>query len=143
MSNKGELNGTCNMSSCKTGDKATWYNHGSRAYYCKSCATRLNTDPLNARDAERLFGHDLCTEVEPKLHESLIDDNKNNSEEWRCHKCGGEGFKTDGKSKVWCKKCLRKQSYPQFIRTKTKIGRNQLCICGSGFKSKKCCARKG
>ncbi len=63
MSDKGKLNGTCNMSSCTTGEKATWYNHGSYAHYCKSCAMRLNADPHNERDAIRLFGHKLCTEV--------------------------------------------------------------------------------
>jgi len=62
MSTKGKINGICNMSSCQTGDKATWYNHGSYAYYCKSCAKRLNSDPYNQRDAYRLFGHDLCTD---------------------------------------------------------------------------------
>jgi len=29
MSDKGKLNGTCNLSRCKSGEKATWYNHGS------------------------------------------------------------------------------------------------------------------
>lgn len=59
---KGEYLGICNMSSCKTGDEATWYNHGSLAYYCPTCAARLNNDEFNKRDAQRLFGHELCTE---------------------------------------------------------------------------------
>jgi len=63
---KGEYQGLCNMSSCKTKNPATWYNHGSRKYYCPSCAHRLNSDEFNQRDAERLFGHDLCTEGEQK-----------------------------------------------------------------------------
>ena len=69
---KGTFNGVCNMSSCKTGNPATWYNHGSYAYYCKSCAMRLNADPYNARDAQRSFGHALCTpgeKVEKELEQ--------------------------------------------------------------------------
>lgn len=58
---KGEKDGICNMSSCKTGLPATWWNHGSYAWYCESCAHRLNNGPFNKRDSERLFGHDLCT----------------------------------------------------------------------------------
>jgi hypothetical protein len=59
--NKGIKDGKCNLSSCKTNQPATWYNHGSYAYYCEECAIRLNTDPYNQRDAIRLFGHALCT----------------------------------------------------------------------------------
>lgn len=59
---KGEYMGICNLSSCKTGDAATWYNYGSLSYYCPKCANRLNSDPFNQRDAMRLFGHDLCLE---------------------------------------------------------------------------------
>lgn len=62
--NKGYFNGTCNLTRCKTGLPATWYNHGSMAYYCEDCAKELNADPYNQRDAIRLFGHDLCTEGE-------------------------------------------------------------------------------
>ena len=31
----------------------------------------------------------------------------------------------------------------QVVRSEIKIGRNDSCICGSGKKYKKCCARKG
>lgn len=58
---KGEMNGECNISRCSN-QNATWYNFGSRAYYCKSCAFRLNADPFNKQDAMRMFGHDLCIE---------------------------------------------------------------------------------
>ena len=64
--NKGEFNGICNMSSCTTELPATWYNHGSYAYYCSKCAKRLSSDVVNRQDAMRLFGHDLCTEGENK-----------------------------------------------------------------------------
>ena len=60
--NKGQFNGTCNLTACTTRQPATWYNHGSRAYYCPSCAKRLSEDPFNRVDAMRLFGHSLCTE---------------------------------------------------------------------------------
>lgn len=58
---KGEHNGICNKTDCTTGNKANFYNHSTRKYYCKSCAMKLNADPYNARDAQRLFGHELCT----------------------------------------------------------------------------------
>lgn len=57
---KGKYLGKCNMSSCNTNEPATWYNQGSYAYYCTSCANRLNNDPFNKRDAERLFRSPLC-----------------------------------------------------------------------------------
>lgn len=66
---KGTFGGTCNMSSCKSGEQATWYNHGSYAYYCSHCAHRLNADPYNKQDALRLFGHDLCTQGKKVVQE--------------------------------------------------------------------------
>lgn len=60
---KGEYKGICNITRCDN-ENAEWYNHGTRKYYCKSCAIRLNNDEFNKRDAQRLFGHDLCTEGE-------------------------------------------------------------------------------
>jgi len=59
---KGQFNGTCNLSRCTTGKPATWYNHGSLNYYCEECAKMLSSDPINTADAQRLFGHALCTE---------------------------------------------------------------------------------
>lgn len=47
QSTKGQFEGICNMTSCKSNLPATWYNHGSYAYYCKKCAFRLNSDPFN------------------------------------------------------------------------------------------------
>lgn len=63
--NKGLYLGTCNLSSCKSGLKATYYNHGSYAHYCKPCAMRLNADACNIRVAQQTFGHELCTKVNP------------------------------------------------------------------------------
>ena len=60
---KGELNGKCNITRCQSEENVTWYNHSTRKYYCESCAKRLNNDEFNKRDAMRLFGHDLCTQV--------------------------------------------------------------------------------
>jgi hypothetical protein len=59
---KGAYMGVCNMSSCKSGQPASWYNYGSHAYYCPGCARRLSNDPVNRRDAFNSFGHDLCLE---------------------------------------------------------------------------------
>lgn len=60
--NKGEFGGTCNLSRCKTKLPATFYNYGTRCYYCRECANELNSDPYNIADALRLFGHELCIE---------------------------------------------------------------------------------
>lgn len=68
---KGELNGICNMSSCKSGEQATYYNHGSLKHYCEPCAMRLNSDAHNIRDAQRLFGHELCTEAKQAIEKAL------------------------------------------------------------------------
>lgn len=60
--NKGQYQGTCNLSSCTSKLPATWYNWGSRAWYCKPCAIRLSHDPVNKVEAQSLLGHSLCTE---------------------------------------------------------------------------------
>lgn len=65
---KGEFRGICNLTACQSGIPATWYNHSTRKYYCESCASRLNVDEFNRRDAQRMFGHDLCT---PGKHEEV------------------------------------------------------------------------
>ena len=59
---KGAYMGVCNLSSCKSGQPASWYNYGSLNYYCPGCAKRLSNDPVNKRDAFNSFGHDLCLE---------------------------------------------------------------------------------
>ena len=59
-----------------------------------------------------------------------------------CHKCGCKpSFKTDGESKPWCHNCLdeTEKLEPINLINKPKIGRNNLCRCGSGIKNKKCC----
>lgn len=58
---KGDFNGSCNITACQKPASATWFHHSTRKYYCKSCAMRLNNDPYNKADAQRLFGHDLLT----------------------------------------------------------------------------------
>lgn len=59
---KGIKGGRCNMTSCQTpNEPALWYNHGSLAYYCEECARILNEDPFNKIEAQRMFGHPLCT----------------------------------------------------------------------------------
>lgn len=58
---KGELNGSCNITSCQKTNSAIWYNHSTIKYYCPSCARKLNNDEFNKRDAMKIFGHNLCT----------------------------------------------------------------------------------
>ena len=61
-SDKGEYQGRCNLSRCMSQKPAMWYNWGSHKYYCASCARMLSSDPVNRLDAQRTFGHPLCTE---------------------------------------------------------------------------------
>lgn len=61
-----------------------------------------------------------------------------------CSICGKEpAYKTDGQSRLWCKKCLDKAMYgdPK-TRDTNKQQRNDVCACGSGKKYKKCCINK-
>jgi uncharacterized Zn ribbon protein len=69
---KGELNGSCNITSCQKPNSATWYNHSTRKYYCSSCARRLNNDEFNKRDVMKMFGHDLCTLVDTNANRHKI-----------------------------------------------------------------------
>lgn len=63
---KGEKGGACNRTACQMPadqcpDGVRWFNHSTRKYYCWRCAWDLNNDPFNKRDAQELWGHDLCT----------------------------------------------------------------------------------
>jgi hypothetical protein len=52
---KGFWGGSCNMSACLR-PGATWYNHGSLKYYCRSCAHDLNFDSFNRVESQRIWG---------------------------------------------------------------------------------------
>lgn len=58
---KGDYQGQCNVTRCESSEPATWFNHSTRKYYCRSCAHRLNSDPFNKKYAEKRYGHDLLT----------------------------------------------------------------------------------
>lgn len=63
---KGEKGGRCNRTACQMPaaecpDGVRWFNHSTRRYYCWRCAWSLNEDPFNKRDAQKLWGHNLCT----------------------------------------------------------------------------------
>ena len=58
---KGDKGGRCNITRCQR-PGASWFNHSTRRYYCADCAWFLNTDKFNKRDAQELYGHELCTE---------------------------------------------------------------------------------
>jgi hypothetical protein len=40
---KGKKDGNCNVTACQQ-PGATWWNVGSKAYYCEGCATMINID---------------------------------------------------------------------------------------------------
>lgn len=54
-----------------------------------------------------------------------------------------ENGRTDGAFYPWDEDVLEmlKPEIPTFVREQPKIGRNDLCPCGSGKKYKKCCGR--
>lgn len=55
---KGQYMHECNRTACDN-KHASYYNHSTEKYYCKSCAMTINLH--NKADAMRLYGHDLCT----------------------------------------------------------------------------------
>lgn len=71
---KGAYLGSCNRSAClKPG--ANFYNWSTQKYYCEECAHWLNCDEFNARDAKRMYGHQLCTQGKPAAYlEATVDD---------------------------------------------------------------------
>lgn len=63
---KGQKGGACNRTACQMPadqcpDGVRWFNHSTRKYYCRQCAWDLNDDAFNKRDAQQIWGHDLCT----------------------------------------------------------------------------------
>lgn len=52
------------------------------------------------------------------------------------------GFKTDSHGRLICAMCIRKRERVEPMRIQLRIGRNQLCDCGSGLKAKRCCYQK-
>lgn len=66
---KGELNGSCNITACQKPNSATWFNHSTQKYYCEECAYRLNNDVFNKAWALKNLGHDLCTKETKKATE--------------------------------------------------------------------------
>lgn len=66
---------------------------------------------------------------------------------WVCHICGRPAYKTDDKNLLWCDGCIaesiKKQRKQMQVKYSVKrIGRNELCPCGSGKKIKHCCIDK-
>jgi hypothetical protein len=58
---KGAYNGLCNRKACQL-PGAQYYNHSTQLYYCATCAELINH--ANRMDAQRLYGHELCTKGE-------------------------------------------------------------------------------
>lgn len=55
---KGAKGGNCNREACQA-PGAVWFNHSTLKHYCARCARDLNRS--NYQDAQRLWGHELCT----------------------------------------------------------------------------------
>lgn len=52
---KGDYNGSCNVTACQR-PGAIYLHRANGKHYCRKCATRINSDPFNARDCETLYG---------------------------------------------------------------------------------------
>ena len=52
---KGKKDGNCNVTACQV-PGATWWNTGTRAYYCRYCSSEIN------KWARHDLGHNLCFE---------------------------------------------------------------------------------
>ena len=71
---KGLEDGSCNRTACQA-PGATWFNHSTRAWYCRPCAHLINA-ACRQDQFIRYLGHDLCT---PKLPVGEIHDEYANS----------------------------------------------------------------
>lgn len=60
-SDKGLKNGSCNRSACQQ-PGATWYNSGSRAYYCTKCAGMINDAHMGRTMFEQSMRTPLCVD---------------------------------------------------------------------------------
>ena len=129
MANKGDYKGECNRTACSN-ESAVYYNHSTRKYYCEKCALLIND--YNHRDAQVMFGHDLCTLGElGTVTDSLIDQPFILTNPYR-----DLYDMTDITPKD---KPLKHSGYYTAVRTKPKINRNSSCTCGSNKKYKNCC----
>lgn len=57
---KGHHNGSCNRAACQK-PGANWFNHSTRAYYCESCAEKINYWAEHDDHFSIKNGHKLCT----------------------------------------------------------------------------------
>lgn len=61
----------------------------------------------------------------------------------KCEYCGKRGYNVDIYGHVICKHCIIEKNPEYFIPLKKNFvpGRNDLCLCGSGKKYKRCCIK--
>lgn len=62
---KGKYGEICYRTACNN-TNAVFYNHSTREHYCPACAKLINT--ANYADAQRLYGHELCTLVQKPIN---------------------------------------------------------------------------
>jgi len=83
--------------------------------------------------------------MEENTIDSIISLPEDHTDPNTCFICGKEGFKSDGKSRMWCESCLNEATTITQTegwskhKIEAKQGRNEVCDCGSGRKYKKCC----
>lgn len=75
---KGDYSGECNRTACNK-QPAVFYNHSTQKHYCSACASMINQ--YNRADAMNLYGHDLCTFVDPTAEKVISEINQTKNEE--------------------------------------------------------------
>lgn len=137
---KGEYGEECNRTACSN-NKAIYFNHSTRKYYCKTCALMLNS--ANYWESQDMFGHNLCLKVSEEEYIGAL------VEETLIEKVPAfaydpyyiTSFRDLQKSGV-IPKIKHTRGIRVNVRTEPKIMRNSTCSCGSGLKYKKCCLFK-
>ena len=64
------------------------------------------------------------------------------NDSYKCPRCGSESVKVHDGCAYACGDCEWVKGVPPQRRTTKKVGRNDLCPCGSMIKFKKCCLRE-
>jgi len=86
------------------------------------------------------FGIDFNEKFGEALSETQVEEVK---EERKCGVCGSTEIYKYSSTQPLCAKCAGvlpiTRKHPPYVRETKKVGRNELCPCGSDKKFKKCC----
>jgi len=119
-------------SECNTG---TWHNEWEKSY-----PNDIEIAMANDLEDKVYTSHPLYKKLEKSNNYTLKqfeEDNKNRKLQDKIGKKVKKSFKEHTSDMSWMY-----QSHEPYIREEPKIGRNSICLCGSGKKYKKCCKDK-